>query len=44
MHFIVVKGRANRCAEIQKNSSKFHTKFNRTFYRGLLRDPFSNRR
>lgn len=33
MHFIVVKGRANRYAEIQKNSSKFRTELNRTFYR-----------
>lgn len=38
MHFIVVKGGANRYAEIQKNSSKFHAKLNRTFYRGLLTD------
>lgn len=36
MHFIVVKGGADRYAEIQKNSSKFQTKLNRMFYGGFL--------
>lgn len=35
MHFIVVKGGADRYAEIQKNSSKFQSKLNQTFCRGL---------
>lgn len=38
MHFIVVKGRADRYAEIQKNSSKFQTRLNQTFYCELLMD------
>lgn len=30
MHFIVVKGGANSCAVIQKNSSEFRAELNRT--------------